>query len=468
MSLKRTTQIGHLVNRALPFRSEITPSFMVYRRVRSVFPVPTFARLRMCVCKRSLQGQLTPTNLPLSYPPPSSHLPILHVLRSRVTSSSSLAPPTSPSLPSSSSSPKMNLLLAAVLLVLVTIFVANLDANVSLYLFDLSSTLLSSSSSSLSSSSSSSFSRSHFSGKKVWVTGASSGIGLELSLQLCRSGALVVASARTSKALNDAKDTCKGPGEIHVLTLDVLADEDTLREKTKQALGMLGGGIDILVLNAGRSQRQVAVDAPLSTTEELMRLNFFSLVSLTRVVLQESKWLDPSSPSFGGHIVVTSSIAGKLPVALSTSYAASKAAANAYFAGLRSELPALRVDLVCPGPVATAIAVSAHGNSDDGGRQREQGGDGEKASGGAAAETGDKKMSVERCAGLMLSAMRGPGFLFYETWISGNPELIFTYVGQYLTGVTHMLGKVVGPKRIEAFKSGKDIYNMKSWGVDKK
>ena len=177
-----------------------------------------------------------------------------------------------------------------------------------------------------------------------------------------------------------------------------------------------------------------------------MKLNYESLVEMTQKVMKVDKWSEKKK----GHIVVTSSVAGKLPVALSSSYSASKAAVNAYFGSLRSELSWLRVDLVCPGPVATPIARNAAAGS-------------EKSSKLLKNESESNKMAVSRFARLMLSGVAGPSQIFYETWISEQPALLFTAVGQYLPGVTMNLSKILGPRRIEAFQSGKDVYKMSSW-----
>lgn len=78
------------------------------------------------------------------------------------------------------------------------------------------------------------------------------------------------------------------------------------------------GRIDIIVLNAGRSQRNVAIETPLADTEQIMQLNFFSYVSLVQLVL----------PSMierkAGQVAVMSSIAGIIPAPISSSYSASK------------------------------------------------------------------------------------------------------------------------------------------------
>ena len=200
-----------------------------------------------------------------------------------------------------------------------------------------------------------------FRSKNVWITGASSGIGEELALQLSAAGANVVISARREGALKAVKDRCAagaGSGAVHVVPLDV-TDEGAVTKAVDDVVDkhFAGKGLDLLILNAGKSQRVPAMDTDLQTTSELMKLNYESLVDMTQKVMKVDKWSEKGR----GHVVVTSSVAGKLPVALSSSYSASKAAVNAYFSSLRSELRWLRVDIVCPGPIATPIGESVRG-----------------------------------------------------------------------------------------------------------
>jgi dehydrogenase/reductase SDR family protein 7 len=280
-----------------------------------------------------------------------------------------------------------------------------------------------------------------FENKRVWVVGASSGIGRELAIQLSEAGASLVISARRESDLAETKSLCKAGSTVHVAPLDVLSSSAILSAAVDSAIESLGG-IDILVLNAGRSQRVPALESPISMTREIMKLNFDSQVELAMMVMRQDGWVEKQA----GHIAVTSSVAGKLPVALSTSYSASKAALHGYFNGLRSEHKFLRVDLVCPGPVATPIGKAAHGVAP-----------------GQVSESNDSKQSVERFTHLMLAGMAGPSVLFYETWISNQPALLFTGLAQYTPGVVAFLGKIMGPGRIAAFKGNKDIYNIKSW-----
>ena len=87
----------------------------------------------------------------------------------------------------------------------------------------------------------------------VWITGASSGLGAELSIQLTALGAQVVMSARRMQKLNEVAEKCIGKHEPILIPLDVTDYNATTSayEKVKSSLDH----IDIVVLNAGRSQR---------------------------------------------------------------------------------------------------------------------------------------------------------------------------------------------------------------------
>jgi len=321
-------------------------------------------------------------------------------------------------------------MLKIILTIVAAVSVALMDCNPSLYLFD-----------QLSPSAGD-----HYKGKTVWITGASSGIGAELAVQLSMAGASLIISARREGELKKIKELCPKSADVKLIVLDVTDSADVLSATVDEALKHFGGrGLDILMLNAGRSQRQPALDSGMEVTRDLMKLNFESYVELAMLVIKKDRWVEKEQ----GHIVVTSSLAGKLPVALSSSYAASKWALHGYFNSLRSELDWLRVDLICPGPIATPIASKAHST--------------EAAKAILASETMESKMPVDRFVRLMLAGVRGPRAVFYETWISPQPELTFTALGQYLPTFTTALANVMGPKRIEAFNSGKNIFKSSSW-----
>ena len=330
--------------------------------------------------------------------------------------------------------------------ILLSVATVLFDANPSLYLFDKyqqASTFIKNNVLNKSGERPSTFDRhgGFYSGKNVWITGASSGIGRELAVQLCAAGANLVVSARRAEDLEETRRMCgEREGRVSVLQLDVLGGTEALEKAADAAIAELGS-VDVLILNAGRFQIMPAVDTPISVTRDMMALNFDSTVELALITMAKDSWITKKK----GHIAVTSSVAAKLPVPLSTSYSASKAALHGYFNGLRSEHDFLRVDLVCPGPVGTPIALNAHtGNAE--GRRVEV----------------DYKMGVERFTTLMLAGMSGPSLVFYETWISRQPALGFTAIAQYVPGALTALMKLLGPGMIKAFEAGKSVYAVGS------
>jgi short-subunit dehydrogenase len=192
-----------------------------------------------------------------------------------------------------------------------------------------------------------------FKDRRVWITGASSGIGEALAYAFHAAGARLILSARRREELKRVQDQCGGEPGTRILPLDVSNAED-LTTKPRQALAMFGG-IDVLVLNAGISQRSLTRDTDESVYRRLMEVNFFGPEALTRAVL--TSMLEKKS----GHIVVTSSVAGRFGVPLRSGYSATKFALHGFYEALRAEEAknGIRVTLVCPGFIRTGISVSA-------------------------------------------------------------------------------------------------------------
>lgn len=189
--------------------------------------------------------------------------------------------------------------------------------------------------------------------KRVWITGASSGIGEALAVAFRQAGVRLILSARREDELNRVQAACGGPPNTQVLPMDVSRGEE-LPEKTRAALAMFGG-VDILVLNAGISQRSLTRDTAESVYRRLMEVNFFGPEALTRAVLPSM--LEKKS----GHIVVISSVAGKIGVPLRSGYSATKFALHGFYEALRAEEEhnGIHVTLVCPGYIRTEISLSA-------------------------------------------------------------------------------------------------------------
>jgi len=190
--------------------------------------------------------------------------------------------------------------------------------------------------------------------KTVWITGASSGIGEALAKAYYKEGANLILSSRRKEVLDGVRVILNDGGErIKVLTLD-LAKSDTFAEKTSTAIELFGT-IDVLVNNGGISQRSIFEETDLGTVRKIMEVNYFGSVGLTREVLPHM------ITRKSGHIVVTSSIAGKIGTKFRTAYAGSKHAVQGFFDSLRQEMYEhnISVSLICPGPIKTDITKNA-------------------------------------------------------------------------------------------------------------
>lgn len=191
--------------------------------------------------------------------------------------------------------------------------------------------------------------------KVVWITGASSGIGEALVYQLSKEKANLIISARRKRELGRVKNSC--PSElqknIHILPFD-LSQPDSLKLMSEAAINYYGR-IDILINNGGVSQRSLAKDTLMEVDRQIMEVNYFSAVALTKYLLPgmiENK---------SGHIVTMSSILGKFGVSMGSGYCASKHALHGFFDALRIEhwKDNIKITLICPGYVDTNVSVNA-------------------------------------------------------------------------------------------------------------
>jgi short-subunit dehydrogenase len=261
----------------------------------------------------------------------------------------------------------------------------------------------------------------NFKDSRVWITGASSGIGEALAVAFHQAGARLILSARREEELKRVQAACGGGPNTRVLPLDV-SRGDELAQKARAALAMFGG-IDVLVLNAGISQRALARATDESVYRRLMEVNFFGPEALARAVLPSM--LERKS----GHFVVISSIAGKFGVPLRTGYSATKFALHGFFEALRAEEErnGIRVTLVCPGYIRTEISVAAL--KGDGSPHAKL--DPELARG----------MPTEECARQILQAVaRGK----QEIVVGAAREKAFVYLKRFFPGV---LARMIGRAR---------------------
>lgn len=192
-----------------------------------------------------------------------------------------------------------------------------------------------------------------FNNRVIWVTGASSGIGRALAIELSKLNSRLILSARNTEQLNETKSLCENTDKVKILPLDI-AEYNLAQQKVDEAINLFGT-VDILVNNGGISQRSLAKETPIEVDEKVFNVNYFGTVALTKAILPH--FLAKKS----GHIAVTSSVVGKFGSPLRSSYSASKHAVHGFFDSLRAELyeDNISVTIVCPGYVHTNVSLNA-------------------------------------------------------------------------------------------------------------
>lgn len=199
-----------------------------------------------------------------------------------------------------------------------------------------------------------------FKDKVVWITGASSGIGEGLAHVFHREGAELVLSARREAELERVKAACtEGPGPIHVVSFDVV--DAPAREAAVRHVQDAAGRVDVLVNNAGISQRSLGKDTDMSVDRRIMEVDYFAPIALTKLVLPHM--IERKS----GQLVVTSSVAGKYGVPLRSAYCAAKHALHGYFDTLRIELTPYNIRVCLLVIAGIRSEVSLHALTGDGG-----------------------------------------------------------------------------------------------------
>lgn len=200
----------------------------------------------------------------------------------------------------------------------------------------------------------------NFKDKVVWITGASSGIGEALTMAFAKEGAKLVLSARRREELERVKSQTALPdASVLVLPMDV-TQFDQAKPACDQVIAYFGR-IDIMVHNAGVSQRSYIRDTDLEVYLSLMNVNFFSTVAITKAVLPHMM------AQKSGHFIVMSSVAGKIGTIMRSGYNAAKHALQGFYDSLRAEGYAhnIKVTTICPGYIRTNISLNALDASGD-------------------------------------------------------------------------------------------------------
>jgi short-subunit dehydrogenase len=153
--------------------------------------------------------------------------------------------------------------------------------------------------------------------------------------------------------LNQLKSDLAQPENALVVPIDLEQPAD-FQAAVAKVIGHFGR-IDVLINNAGISQRSYVVDTDISVDRRIMEINYLGTVALTKAVLPEML------SRGGGHFAVVTSMVGKFGFGVRSAYSASKHALHGFFESLYIELmpQGIRVTMICPGPVNTPISLYA-------------------------------------------------------------------------------------------------------------
>jgi NADP-dependent 3-hydroxy acid dehydrogenase YdfG len=196
--------------------------------------------------------------------------------------------------------------------------------------------------------------------KVIVITGASTGIGAALALEVSRRGAATVLVARREPELTAVAARC-GP-LAHVAVADVTRRAEMTRVVADTLARV--GRIDVWVNNAGQGISRMPSELTGEDVDEMIRVNVKSVLYGCQAILPHFKARGT------GQIVNVSSVLARLPVALQRSaYTGAKHFVNGFTAMLRAEVqethPKIHITLVSPGVVRTEFGVNArHGGVD--------------------------------------------------------------------------------------------------------
>lgn len=244
--------------------------------------------------------------------------------------------------------------------------------------------------------------------KVVWITGASSGIGLWLMKLLYGEDARLIVTSSNKEKLRQAMGSISQSGTPIKMLPGDLSDGEAAKKLAGQALAIYGK-IDVLILNAGKSQRGYAAETQEHVDREIMELDYFSNVLIVKELLGAMK------NNGGAHIAVTSSITGVFGFPLRSAYAAAKHALHGYFESLSLEERKnnIYVTIVCAGRIRTEISKSALLGD---GKPYQKMDDGQ-----------DKGMPAELCARKYLEAIQRKK---REVYI-GRKEILMVYIKRF-------------------------------------
>ena len=257
----------------------------------------------------------------------------------------------------------------------------------------------------------------------IWLTGASSGIGEACAYKYAEGGNKLILTSSSRERLESVAENCRRKGAAVVLVLP--ADFNDLEGITLLARTAWDtfDGIDILFCNAGISQRTNVEDTSMDMVRQIMEINYFAPVAIAKAVLPLML------KAGGGHIAVTTSIAGVFGFPLRCAYSSSKHALYGFFETLQAEYydRDIRVTIVCPGRVRTNISVNA---LDKGGGKH-----------GTMDPGQDKGMPADKAARKIVRAIEKGR----REILIGRGELIMVYIKRFFPALCARLSRSIKP-----------------------
>ena len=262
----------------------------------------------------------------------------------------------------------------------------------------------------------------NFTDKTLWITGASSGIGKAVALELSTKNCHLILSGRKEQELIDVAASCKKNGSTAWVVPFDLADEKSINQAAILVLEKVTK-IDGLYHFGGISQRSFANETPLSVDRKIFEVNFFGTIGLTKKVLPLM------IKNGGGQIGVTTSIVGKFGFPYRSSYSATKQALHGFFESLRSENVShgIKISMIIPGRVKTNISVNALDKEGNAYNEMDQG--------------QNKGKSVTKTAKIIVSKLQ----IEKKEILVGGSELIMVHIRRFFPRLYYYLSSRVKP-----------------------
>jgi len=255
-----------------------------------------------------------------------------------------------------------------------------------------------------------------------WITGAASGMGRSVAIEISKSKAKLIISDRDAWGLEQTAAIIKHNGSVAIVKVLDMSDNASIVQTAAEVLHEVDK-IDGLYQFAGISQRSLVTDTPIENDRRIMEINFFGVIALAKAIL-------PSMiAQGGGQIAVTSSLVGKFGFPYRSAYAASKHALHGYFESLLAENTKhnIRVSILIPGRIQTNISKFALDK--DG---KEYG----KMDAGQANGITAEKAALQICRGLRKER---------KEVLVGGKELLMLYIKRFLPSVYYKLAVNLKP-----------------------